>query len=205
MKTINVEDSIITVGYPDVKVIKNKGDIALRILGVISIAISLIVGVINWLTWNQFAEYWSLIIVGTLIYIWLLFSQIIMSKHDYPTKAIRQVIIVSILLVILDLFTGHTKWAMTYVVPFLFLGTTALLPLIIATMPKKYFLHVRSLFFLVILDLLVSIVPFTTDWMEQGIEWTGAMVGLAGIILLAIMWVFAPRTTKQELVKIFRI
>src|SRR5690606_40403677 len=73
-----------------------------------------------------------------------------MSKHFYSTKTLRQVISVSIILILIDIFTGYSKWALTYVIPFVLAGTTLLLPIIVASMPAKYFLHVRSLLLLII-------------------------------------------------------
>ncbi|HLT00337.1 MAG TPA: DUF6320 domain-containing protein, partial [Acholeplasma sp.] len=97
------------------------------------------------------------------------------------------------------------KWALTYVIPFVLAGTTLLLPIIVASMPEKYFLHVRSLLLLIIFDLFVGIIPFVTDWMVTDVLWTGMMSATVGITLLAIMFIFARKTTYTELVKIFRI
>ncbi len=205
LKQKEYEDPIEKIGYPEVTVIKKKRIIAARILGIMSIAVSIIVAVINFMTWNENPTPWSLIIIGIFSYIWLLVSQVIISKHDYTTKTLRQVWIIAAILIITDIVTGYHAWALTYAIPFILVGTTAFLPIVVTSMPKKYFLHVRSLFSLIILDIVILIIPFVSDWMELGVTWTAAMTGISGFILLAAMWVFAPKTTYQELVKIFRI
>jgi len=205
MKPVETKDNVITVGYPEIKVVKRKRDIALRIFGAISIGTSLLVAMINFITYNEYPELWSLIVIGSLLYVWLLFNQVFMSKHFYSTKTLRQVISVSIILILIDIFTGYSKWALTYVIPFVLAGTTLLLPIIVASMPEKYFLHVRSLLLLIIFDLFVGIIPFVTDWMVTDVLWTGMMSATVGITLLAIMFIFARKTTYTELVKIFRI
>ncbi|HLT00149.1 MAG TPA: DUF6320 domain-containing protein, partial [Acholeplasma sp.] len=117
MKPVETKDNVITVGYPEIKVVKRKRDIALRIFGAISIGTSLLVAMINFITYNEYPELWSLIVIGSLLYVWLLFNQVFMSKHFYSTKTLRQVISVSIILILIDIFTGYSKWALTYVIP----------------------------------------------------------------------------------------
>lgn len=205
LKQKEYEDHIEKIGYPEVSAVKKKRVIAARIFGITSIAISVIVAVINFMTWQENPIPWSLIIIGIFSYAWLLVSQVIISKHDYTTKTLRQVLIIAVILIIADLVTGYHAWALTYAIPFLLVGTTAFLPIVVTSMPKTYFLHVRSLFLLIIIDIVVLIIPFVSNWMEVGVTWTAAMTGISGFILLAAMWVFAPKTTYQELVKIFRI
>src|SRR5690554_5154352 len=183
MTESNYEESIVKVGYPNVLEVKKSSLLWLRILGSIFLALSLTSVTINLLTLNEYRAPWSLIIVGTCLYIWLLIHQVIISKHDYTTKTIRQVFIVSVILVLIDMLTGHGKWAITYTIPFILLGTTILLPLIVATMPKKYFLHVRSLLLLICINILYMFIPFMTDWGVVDVSWPFAMVGLAGISL----------------------
>lgn len=196
---------IVKVGYPKLVHVRKKRYFALKLFGLISIATSLIVGFINFLTYKEHPEMWSLIVIGALLYIWLFISTILLSKHDYSTKVIKQVVTISIILVLIDVFTTYSGWALTFVIPFILTLTTIALPIVVASMPKKYFMHVRKLFILILIDLLYTLIPFITDWMIKTYDWTALMAGISGLILLSAMFIFARKTTIEELVKIFHV
>ncbi len=197
--TLNLE------GYPEVKVVKQKRKMAAKILAVITIAASLIVLLINAMTYDTYQELWSLIVVGALSYPWLILNQVIISKHEYPTKVLRQIFFISVILIIIDLFTVYKGWALTYVITFMLTSTTLILPIVVATEVKKYYLYVRSLFLLVVFDFIVGILPFVSNFMEKDVLWTGLMTLFSGVMLIIVMFVFARKTTWTELIKIFRI
>lgn len=199
------ESRIITQGYPAVVVHKNRGKFAAKIFGILTIATIIIVGLINGTTYEAYPSFWSLIVIGPLVYVWILLAQIIVSKQNYPTKVNRQVILISLVVILIDLMTDYKAWSLTYVVPSLLVTTTFVLPIVIASTPKTYYLHVRSLFFLILLNILVGVVGLTTNFMEPNVIWTSLSVLTAGILLLATMFIFARKDTWTELIKIFRI
>ncbi len=199
------ETDIILQGYPDVLVLKSKVNLFIRIFFIIAISSSIIAGMVNLATLDNYPYPWSLIILGTFIFIGNIISFIIFSSHNYTTKTVRQVFIVSLLLIVIDYFTEYKGWALTYVIPFIMVSTTLVLPIITAARPKKYYLHVRSLLLLVIMNFIILLIGFFTPLMIKGITWTALMTGSAGIVLFITMLLTAPKTTYHEIVKIFHI
>lgn len=198
-------DTLILDGYPEVKVVKKKRYMAAKILAVITIAVSLLVLIINIMTYDAYKELWSLIVVGALGYPWLILNQVIIAKHEYPTKVLRQIIIISLILILIDVFTVYKAWSLTYVITFMLTTTSLILPIVVAIEGKKYYLHVRSLLLLIVFDIVVGILPFVSNFMEKDVVWTGLMTLFSGVMLIIVMFIFARKTTWTELIKIFRI
>ena len=199
------KSKLVTQGYPEVKVLKETSRFIMKIFSMISIGISVLLVVVNWMTYSDYPMLWSLLVIGPIAYAWLLLFQVVISKHDYPTKVVRQVFFISLILIAVDFFTEFRSWSLTYVIPFMLAATTLILPIMIASNPVKYYLHVRTLLFLVILNLSISILAFTTNLWIDTATWTAVMSGFSGVFLLLSMFVFARKTTWNELVKIFRI
>lgn len=199
------QSKLLTPGYPEVLVLRKKPSIAARVLVLVGILISLVCAIINMFTFKDSNSYWSLIVIGALIYTLLVIKQVIIAKHDYSTKTLKQVLIVSIILLAIDFATNYKGWAITYGIPFVIVGTSVILPIVVASMPKKYYMHVRNLFWLIILNLIITIISFLTPLMIEGIIWTGAMSLVTGITLFSAMLLFAPKITYHELVKFFHM
>lgn len=197
--------TLVTQGYPEVKVLKETSRFIMKIFSMISVGISVLLGIVNWMTYNDYPMLWSLLVIGPIAYAWLLLFQVVISKHDYPTKVVRQVFFISLILIAVDFFTEYRSWSLTYVIPFMLASTTLILPIMIASNPIKYYLHVRTLLFLVILNVVITILAFTTNLWIPTATWTAVMSGFSGVFLLLSMFVFARKTTWNELVKIFRI
>ena len=64
------ENQVIAPGYPPVKVNKQKYSIAAKIIILIGIVASIVVSLVNLLTYESFPKLWSLIVVGSLVYIY---------------------------------------------------------------------------------------------------------------------------------------
>ncbi|MFA5692779.1 MAG: DUF6320 domain-containing protein [Acholeplasmataceae bacterium] len=199
------DSDVILPGYPEVEVLKSKFMVFVRMFFLIAITSSLIVGVINLITYKDFPYLWSLIVVGTFLFLGNLLSFVVLSSHNYTTKTLRQLFILSLLLIVIDYFTDYKGWALGYVIPLFSAATTLVLPIITAARPKKYYLHVRSLLLLVIINLIIIVLAFTTNLMIDNVIWPSLVSGFSGITLLFTMFLIAPKTTYHELVKIFHI
>lgn len=199
------DSQVVTQGYPSVHLHKSHAKFVSKVFGIFSMAITIILAVINFATYTENPTLWSLIIIGPIAYAWIILAQIIVSKHNYATKVNRQVLVFSLIIILIDVLTVYKAWSLTYVIPALLVTTTLVLPIVVASKPTLYYLHVRSLFFLIILDIAVGIIGFTTPFMQDGVIWTSLSVITAGILLLSTMFTFARKDTWIELIKIFRI
>lgn len=203
--TEDFEVKVITQGYPHIKPHKNHMKFVSKVFGAISIAVVIVLSLINFATYNDNPSLWSLIVIGPIVYAWILLSQIVVSKQNYATKVNRQVTLMSIVLILIDLATNYKAWSMTYVIPSLLVTTTFILPIVVASKPKNYYLHVRSLFFLIILNIVVGIIGLTVPIMQEGVIWTSLALIAISTLLLSTMFIFARKDTWTELIKLFRI
>ncbi|WP_025724551.1 DUF6320 domain-containing protein [Acholeplasma granularum] len=203
--TTDHESKVLTQGYPSLKVKKRKRKMVSKIFGIISLSAILITGIINLLTYDSNPTLWSLLIIGPIIYGWILLVSLILAKHEYPQKINRQILVTSTLLILIDILIGYKAWSLTYVVPALIFAATVIVPLFVASKPEKYYLHARSLLFLILLNIIVGILPFISNFMIEGVYWTGITLILSGILLLSSMFFFARKDTWTEFIKIFRL
>jgi len=199
------DSHIITQGYPSISPQKNNAKFVTKVFGIFSIGIVIISALVNFATYNDNPTLWSLVIIGPIAYAWILLAQVIISKNNYPTKVNKQLMIFSLIIILVDVLTEYKAWSLTYVIPALLVTTTVILPIIVASKPSTYYLHVRSLFFLIVLDLLVATIGFTTNFMEPSVTWTSMVVATSGVLLLITMFTFARKDTWIELIKLFRI
>ena len=199
------ENKVLTQGYPAIVLQKNHAKFISKIFGVISIAVVVILALVNFATYMDNPSPWSLIIIGPIFYAWILLAQVVVSKQNYFTKVNMQVIILSLIMLIIDIMTGYSAWSLTYVIPSILAVTTVVLPIVVASKPKNYYLHVRSLFFLMFLNLAVGIIGLVTPFMQTDIIWTSLSLLTIAILLCATMFTFARKDTWIELIKIFRI
>ncbi len=201
VKKTDVKPDIVLQEFPKLTVTTNKALIAIRILLALSTVVSLIVGLINFLTYQDNPTLWSLIIIGIIFYIWLFIAQVVLTKRTYSKRILNHVIGVSLLLVIADLFTGWQRWSLTYAIPFILLATTVGLPVVVVSIPKKYHTQVTQLLKLIALDMVPLILFYVTNWMIPGEFWPVLIAAWSGFLLLICMFIIAPKTTIQEIYK----
>ncbi len=201
VKKTDIKPDIVLQEFPKLTVTTNKALIAIRILLALSTVVSLIVGLINFLTYQDNPTLWSLIIIGIIFYIWLFIAQVVLTKRTYSKRILNHVIGVSLLLVIADLFTGWQRWSLTYAIPFILLATTVGLPVVVVSIPKKYHTQVTQLLKLIALDMIPLILFYITNWMIPGELWPVLTAAWSGFLLLICMFIIAPKTTIQEIYK----
>ena len=200
-QNIQEEPKVLLQEFPKVQVKASKATFVLRVMFAISVGISLIVGYINYLTYDQNPTLWSLIIIGILFYMWLFIYQVVLTKKTYSKRILHHVVGVSILLVLVDLITGWQSWSLTYTIPFILLGTTIGLPIVVVYLPKKFHTQVTQLLKLILLDAIPILLYYITPWFIKDTYWPAFSAVLSGLILLLCMFIIAPRTTIHEIYK----
>ncbi len=201
VKKTDVKPDIVLQEYPKLTLTTNKGLVAIRILLALSTVVSLIVGLINFLTYQINPTLWSLIIVGIIFYIWLFIAQVVLTKRTYSKRILNHVFGISLLLIVADLLTGWQQWSLTYAIPFILLTTTIGLPIVVVSIPKKYHIQVTQLLKLIALDLVPIILYYLTPWMVADVLWPSLTAAWSGLLLLLCMFIIAPKTTLHEIHK----
>lgn len=204
LKKSDKKPTIVTQGYPKPEPI-HISKVLVRIFLALSIAVSVVVALINFLTYEQSQSYWSLIVIGGLVYAWLFFRQIIHTQGSYSRRVVGHMIVISAILVTIDALTHYKGWALTYVVPLLLVLATACLTIVIVSRPAKYYRHVMSMIGLILVDCMPFVIYLLTDWQEMGVFWPSLSALSIAIFIFLTMVIIAPKTTFAEIHKQFHI
>lgn len=200
----NKKVNIVLQNYPEDKIKKNQ-EIVIRVFASLTILIYLIVVMLNLLFWQDNPFLWSLIVIGSITYIWLMYLQLIHTNGSYSKRIVRHVIGISLILVTIDILTRYRGWAITYVVPLLLLATTILLVFVISVNPKRYHSHVLNLLMLLMINVIPLILYFTTNIFIKNIIWPSLSIAVTSLSVLIGMFIIAPKTTKEEIHKKFHL
>lgn len=171
-----------------------------RIFIMASLTISIICVTINLMT-NP-SVLWSLIVVVNIVYMWVAISTAVRIRSKLGYNILIQVISLAALMVVIDWFSGHSNWALNYVVPFLFITATMSITIIIIVrrMDSSSFI---LYFFLTALIGFVPIVLLAMGLVT--VLWPSLASALYSGLSLISLFVFADRDTKHELKKRFHL
>ncbi len=195
--------------YPDFeKPQKKKLNNATKVMAFISIILILLCVYINYLTYEAANKSkWSIVVVISLIYLWTLIRNTIISKSNISKKLFNQVLTLSILLIAIDML-AKTKinymWSISYVVPILISISIITNVTVAASSKKRYQQYVNSLSN----SLLLTVIPVILTIVFKNYISTNipSFVCLfIGIITLISMFLFGNKTTKSEMNKKFHI
>lgn len=186
--------------YPGVLLRAERYNLIRRILFMISLTISVICVTINLVTAQGLT--WSLIVLGNITYMWVAITTAVKKRTKLGHNLLIQTISLALLLILIDRFTGNLNWALNYVVPFLFM--TATLCITIILLIKR--MDVRSFILYFFLTALIGFVPILL--MAMGLVtvlWPSLASAIYSGLSLVSLFVFADRSTKEELKKRFHV
>lgn len=175
-------------------------------LSIIAIVVCIIV---NILTFN--GVFWSLIVIGTILYLWVLVKFTILSRKNIALKLILQALTISLLLFSIQIITPSTKWLVPYALPFVMIATSfsiTLLILIKTMRYKDYMLYLVSVVLIGFLPLLLIVIKATRFLFEVGdklITWPSITCCLYALFTIIGLFLFGDRATKDEFKKRFHI
>jgi len=186
--------------YPPFASAEKQRNIALRILLFLAISSMLISIFVNLLTNPK--DRWSVYVVISVIYSWILLRSTIMSKKNIAGRLLIQMIAVSLLCIGIEKQSHSSGWALDYVVPFLCIVT--ILAILIIIFSKQMFYSDYLLYLL--LAIIISFVPMILYLFKQiNILWPSIAAASVAIMAALGMILFADRATKDELKKRFHL
>jgi hypothetical protein len=186
--------------YPALLQQAERQSILIRVLVMLSFAVSVVSLTVNILTYNGLL--WSLIVIGNVLYIWAAISTAVRKRSRIGFNVLIQVLCLAGLLVIIDVFSGRGNWALNYVVPFLFI--TATMSITVITIVKR--LDTRSFILYFFLIALLGFIPIFLLALDQAtVLWPSLVSAIYSGLSLLSLFVFAYRATKQELQKRFHM
>ncbi|MDD6667084.1 MAG: DUF6320 domain-containing protein [Lachnospiraceae bacterium] len=110
-------NSPISRTYPDIFAHKKKLNLTLRIVGFLAVAVSLVSVFLNYnLNGGLKGFYWSLIVVGSLLYAFSIL-RLIAIEAGYIRQMLSGTIGAVLLVVWIDVLTGFHRWSINFVLP----------------------------------------------------------------------------------------
>lgn len=186
--------------YPPVLQRAERYNLVRRILVLLSLMVSVICVTINALTFEK--TWWSLIVVGNVVYMWVAIGTAMRRRSKLGYNLLIQVISLAALLVLIDRVSGRSNWALNYVVPFLLV--TGTISISIITIVRR--MDSRSFILYLFLTALLGFVPLLL--LAVGLVtvlWPSLTAALYSGFSLVSLFVFADRSTKQELKRRFHL
>ena len=186
--------------YPQYTLTKTarKNTLHKKVIGYLVLVICSICIVINLLSGAN--RFWSIDVLSSVLYGWLLIRHTILSKVHPGAKILAQVFGISGLLFVLNMMTGSARWSVNYVFPFLVIGGTFLITIIIIskkTTWKEYIGHIITLILLGFAPLI-----FYVFGLSQ-VLWTGITAAMYAFLTLIGMLLFSDKGFKSELIRRF--
>lgn len=175
----------------------------------LSIIVLTICAVVNIMTYN--GTLWSLIVAGTILYLWVLVKFTILSRKNIAKKLVLQAAAILLLFVFIQSLTPDTRWALPYALPFVMLATCfaiTLLILIKTMRYKDYMLYLVSVALVGLIPLLLSIIDatkFLFEVNEKIVRWPSIVCSLYALFTIIGLFIFGDRATKDEFKKRFHI
>lgn len=197
---VRVSDAVEPLSYPNIVASAERYNLLLRILLFLSVTVSIICVTINLLAPQKI--WWSLIVVINILYVWAAVGTAIRKNRKIGLNIFIQAVSLSLLLIVIDYFTGQRSWALNYAVPFLLITAT----LSITTLIIVKHMDSASFALYFILTTLLGFVPMLLSLFGLiSVMWPSISCGIYSAISLISLFIFADRATKSELKKRFHL
>lgn len=188
--------------YPSYEAIPVKKNILLRVFIFLTIVVDLISILIDFLTYKEGGIHWSSFPIASTIYLWILIRFTILSKRNAAFKLLIQMITVSLVVFVIDIYSKGGGWALNYVIPFLSMASTLMIAIILMARRMKFSSYVFNLFASIIL----GFIPFIL-WLTGivTVNWPSLSAACFSLLTLIGMILFANEEIKEEIKKKFNI
>lgn len=145
---------------------------------------------------------WSIIVLAGIAYVWVTTAFSFRGTGNFATKYAVQVLSVSLVLYIIDYYSGYGRWSVNYVIPFfLMLATFAITFLIIFKRVDRH----EFLFCQLVIGAfgLVPLLFFPLRLIQ--VAWPAVASAAYSLLTLAGTVIFADRYVRHELNKRFHV
>lgn len=167
----------------------------------LTISAIIILLTINLLTIQQYAYLWSLIPITCLIYVWITVKKVILSKANLGSKILIQFFSISVLLLVIDVYTGFSKWSTTYIIPFLSIAMTLLLSIFAAQKShwQEYMGYLLATFFINLSSFILLLFHLSNE------IWTSVTAIVYTLLTVIGLIIFSNRKFKEEMKRRFHL
>jgi hypothetical protein len=140
--------------------------------------------------------WWSFFVIAGLGSLWLSFLVINNQWWNIPKIIFTQLIVISVLVLLWDFFTGFYKWSLNFVIPILF--SCSMIALAVFAKVRKlkvedYIIFLGIISVISIFSLLLIIFHVVT------IVYPAVICFALSVISLAFLWLFEGKSLREEL------
>lgn len=191
---------------------KSKRHLTRRIFLYLSIITILICGFVNIITFANCKNLWSLIVLSSIVYLWVLVKGVIMSRKNIALMIILQSFVLGVLFFFIENVAKNSSnsfkpWVIPYIIPFIMIVSMMAITLVIfikVMRYKDYMMYLVSVVILGFIPLLLYLIPSTRP-LYDGVLWPTISSAGYSIATLIGMFIFGDKETKQEFIKRFHI
>jgi len=190
--------------YPKRKVKKKKPKIAYKIFLFLCIISVLVTAIINFTTHKEGESWWSLFVFFGVLYVFTLVRSTILSRIYIIKRLVIQELIISLLLFAVDSLAGDLGWSYTIVIPLVIASTNCANAMIMMINHK----HFGDGFIAMLFSLLLGCIPFILQLfniIEGESLWAPLVSACFSVCVLAGIFIFGGRVSKEELEKRFHV
>jgi hypothetical protein len=186
--------------YPQYTVAKaeHKKNLPLKIIGYLFFVLSSVCIVINLLSGAN--RFWSIDVLSSVLYGWLLIRHTILSKAHPGAKILAQVFGISGLLFVVNILTGSARWSVNYVFPFLVIAGTLLITIIIISKKTTWREYVGHMITLILLGF-APLILYAFGLSQ--VLWTAITAAMYASLTLVGALLFSEKGFKNELIRRF--
>ena len=168
------------------------------------ILLSIVIGstslLINIMTYS--GVLWSFVVVGTILFLWVTVAYPILLKRNIGHIIIVDSICASVYMFIIEIVTQTRGWGLTYVTPFLLIGSTVIITSIILMKRLKWREYAIYQTVMVILGFLPII--FCISGLVS-VAWPSIVSAFYSFLTFTGMYIFAHKKYENELKKRFHV
>lgn len=157
---------------------------------------------------DRFQKPWSLVVIGGILFIWLLVRYVIMGKVNIARRLMMQLVGSEAFVLLLEWFITDKSViqgvAFTYVIPFMNVAATTAITMILVVRYLHWTAYTLYQFITAMLGLL-PLLFWLLGWIQPGVWWPSLVSAAYSLAILAGMFIFANRKYKNELARRFHL
>ncbi len=180
--------------FPYVPTVYKKYSIFFRLLIFISLVVSIVCIFINLLRPSE--TFWSLFVAAGFACLILILRIAINKRYNIPKTILWQVLVISLLSVLWDYFTGLHGWSITFVIPIICLVGSIDMAIIVKVMK----IYTKDCLFYFLLTMFLGLVP-AIFWVTDIVSfiYPSMICFFLNLLSLIAMFVFAWDAVLEEL------
>lgn len=166
----------------------------IRLLQLGTIVAAVICVAINYILPSR--GWWSLFVIAGIASFWLTFSIAMRKRHNIPKNLVWQTVLISVLALLWDIFTGFRGWSVDYVIPILCVGTMACLS--VWARIKK--LRAGDYLIYLIIDSIFGIVPLLLLLLDiPRVNFPSTICIAVSVVSLSSLWLLEGNALWAEI------